>query len=81
MFAALSACGYAVDVSTQAITDALSLDVRPRFETRAAVAAVASAAFPAQRLARARRIDAARRRASSRHPLSTRLLAGVRGET
>ena len=81
VFAALSACGYAVDVSTQAITDALSLDVRPRFETRAAVAAVASAAFPAQRLARARRIDAARQRASSRHPLSTRLLAGVRGET
>jgi len=45
VFAALSACGYAVDVSTQGVTDLLSLDVRRRFEARAAFAAFASGAF------------------------------------
>ena len=45
VFASLSACGYAVDTGTQGVTDLLSLDVRERFETRAAFAAIASAAF------------------------------------
>ena len=47
VFASLSACGYAVDTGTQGVTDLLSLDVRERFETRAAFAAIASAAFGA----------------------------------
>ena len=45
VFASLSACGYAVDVSTQGVTDLLSLDVRRRFEARAAFAAFAAGAF------------------------------------
>jgi len=45
VFASLSACGYAVDVSTQGVTDLLSLDVRRRFEARAAFAAFAAVAF------------------------------------
>jgi hypothetical protein len=45
VFASLSACGYAVDASTQGVTDLLSLDVRRRFEARAAFAAFAAGAF------------------------------------
>ena len=45
VFASLSGCGYAVDASTQGVTDLLSLDVRRRFEARAAFAAAASGAF------------------------------------
>ena len=45
VFASLSACGYAADVSTQGVTDLLSLDVRRRFEARAAFAAFAAVAF------------------------------------
>ena len=82
VFAALSACGYAVDVSTQGVTDLLSLDVRLRFETRAAVAAAASAAFLARRVARAPEAPGAfaSRRASDDDGPSARLLGGPRDE-
>jgi hypothetical protein len=47
VFASLSAFGYLVDVGTQGVTDLLSLGVRERFETRAALVTIASAAFGA----------------------------------